>query len=156
MPTLRHRLTAPALLAGAAMSAALWLVPAEAATPEATYQRQAFSATNAQRDRHDRPELRTQDCVQRFARDQARRMARQELMFHQDLGPIVRRCGLSTVGENVASGFDTGRSVVNRGWMHSEGHRANILDPRFRLMGIGARQGRDGTWYVAQVFGRRA
>ena len=46
--------------------------------------------------------------------------------------------------------------MVNDGWMNSEGHRANILNPSFRLMGIGARKGHDGRWYVAQVFGRRA
>ncbi len=83
-------------------------------------------------------------------------MARQDRMFHQDLRPILRQCGLSTVGENVAYGYRSGRSVVNDGWMHSEGHRRNILNRDFRLMGIGARKSDDGTWYAAQVFGRRA
>ena len=46
--------------------------------------------------------------------------------------------------------------MVNDGWMNSEGHRANILNPSFRLMGIGARKGHNGRWYVAQVFGRKA
>ena len=39
--------------------------------------------------------------------------------------------------------------------MNSEGHRANILKPDYRLMGIGARKGSDGLWYVSQVFGRK-
>jgi uncharacterized protein YkwD len=60
------------------------------------------------------------------------------------------------VGENVAYGYPNGRSVVNDGWMRSPGHRANILNPDFRLMGIGARKGHDGRWYVAQVLGRKA
>ena len=41
------------------------------------------------------------------------------------------------VGENVASGFTDGKALVS-GWMHSPGHRANILSEHFRLMGIGA------------------
>ena len=67
----------------------------------------------------------------------------------------MRECKLDTAGENVAYGYRTGKSVVNDGWMNSEGHRANILSPSFKLMGIGARKGHDGRWYVSQVFGRK-
>ncbi len=45
-------------------------------------------------------------------------MAAQRRMYHQDLEPILRRCGMSMVGENVAYGFTSGRAVV-RGWMDS-------------------------------------
>jgi uncharacterized protein YkwD len=149
------RRTAAALLAALVSAATLWLVPAEAATPAATYQNQAFAATNHHRANHHLVTLRRQHCVQTFAVRQARRMARQHRMFHQHLGPILRQCGLSRVGENVAYGYPTGRSVVNDGWMHSPGHRANILDRRYRVMGIGARKS-GGRWYVSQVFGRPA
>jgi len=60
------------------------------------------------------------------------------------------------VGENVAAGFPSGRSVVIDGWMKSEDHRANILERRYRRMAIVARKGDDGRWYVSQVFGRAA
>ena len=39
--------------------------------------------------------------------------------------------------------------------MHSEGRRANILSRDYRLVAVAARRGAGGTWYVAQVFGRR-
>jgi uncharacterized protein YkwD len=58
------------------------------------------------------------------------------------------------VAENVAYGYDTGRKVV-RGWMHSEGHRRNILNGKFRLLGMAVRRSDNGTPYAAQVFGRR-
>ena len=45
-------------------------------------------------------------------------MADREDMEHQQLGPIMRDCGLSAVGENVAYGYPNGRAVV-RGWMNS-------------------------------------
>lgn len=143
-----------AIPAALAVTATLWLVPAQAQTPEATYQKQVFSSTNQQRERHDRVKFRHQKCVQKYAVRQAKRMARQDRMYHQDLGPILRDCGLSMVGENVAYGYSTGRTVVNNGWMQSEGHRRNILNPQFRLLGAGARKSADGTWYAAQVFGR--
>jgi len=132
--------------------------PAEAkdANTEQEYARQAFTATNANRTDHGIRSLDANDCVKRAAVRQARLMAQQEQMFHQDLNRVLKDCGLDAAGENVAYGFPGGRSVVNDGWMKSAGHRANILNPRFRLMGIGARKGHDGRWYVAQVFGRRS
>jgi len=143
------------VLAAVAVSLLVLVVaPAQAATPSQTYQRKIVVATNAARAHHELPELKRQQCVQRFAVRQAVRMANQQRMFHQDLGPVLSECGLSAVGENVAYGFPTGRAVV-RGWMRSEGHRANILSSSYRLLGAGARKADNGQWYAAQVFGRR-
>ena len=130
--------------------------PAQAQSPEGKYAQQAFTATNANRNNTGLKALKPSDCLMRAAVRQAKAMAQQEQMFHQDLGAVMRECKLNTAGENVAYGYGTGKSVVNDGWMNSEGHRANILNPSFRLMGIGARKGHDGQWYVAQVFGRKA
>ncbi len=58
-----------------------------------------------------------------------------------------------TAGENVAYGYPTGRSVVNRGWMRSEGHRANILSPGFKLVAVAAR--RDALGHVVRRAGVR-
>ncbi len=118
------------------------------------YQRQAFAATNAHRAEQGLRQLRTNDCVRRAAVRQARLMAQREQLFHQDLGAVLEECGLSGAAENVAAGYATGKAVVNRGWMSSEGHRTNILEPSYRLLGVGARRGHDGNWYAAQVFGR--
>ena len=129
--------------------------PAQAQSPAGKYAQQAFVATNANRSHHGLKELKPSDCLKRAAVQQAKAMARQEQLFHQDLGAVMRKCKLSGAGENVAYGYPTGKSLVNEGWMQSEGHRANILNPKFRLMGIGARLGNDGRWYVSQVFGRK-
>ncbi|MBZ5737486.1 CAP domain-containing protein [Nocardioides mangrovi] len=142
---------APVALLVGLLSAA----PASADSPSDRYEKQAFAATNQQRDRHDRRDLRSQRCVEGFAERWARHMARTEDMVHQSLGPIMRRCHLTMAGENIAYGFASGRSVVNQGWMHSEGHRENILRPQYRLMGMGARRDDDGRWWISQVFGRR-
>ncbi len=130
--------------------------PAQARTAEGKYAHQATVATNANRAQQGLRPLNKSKCLRRVAVRQATLMAQREQMFHQDLGAVMDKCHLNTAGENVAYGYSSGRSVVNDGWMHSEGHRANILNPSFRIMGIGARKGHDGQWYVAQVFGRRA
>ena len=128
---------------------------AQGRSAEAKYAQQAFRATNANRTDHGVKALKAGDCLQHAAVRQAKAMARQERIFHQDLRKLLTGCELRTAGENVADGYPSGTSVVNDGWMNSEGHRDNILDARFTLMGIGARQGHDGRWYVSQVFGRK-
>lgn len=43
-------------------------------------------------------------------------------------------------GENLAAGYDTPEDVM-KGWMGSEGHRNNILDPKYREIGVGFYEG---------------
>lgn len=129
--------------------------PVVAATPSDTYAAKIVSATNKVRLNHDRPALRGNRCVRRFAARQARRMAAQERQFHQRLGPILRECHLTKVGENVGYGFPTGTAIVLLGWVLSPPHLANILDREYGLLGAAARKGDNGVWYASQVFGRR-
>jgi uncharacterized protein YkwD len=52
-----------------------------------------------------------------------------------------------SLGENIAWGsgaLATPRAIVN-GWMHSPGHRANILHGKFRDIGIGIKLGPPGA-----------
>ena len=128
------------LLTTAPVSTATAAPMSERATAQQTYQRTAFRATNNRRENHGLRRLKRNDCVQKYAVRNARRMARRGEMEHQKLEPIMRDCGLNYAGENIAYGYPTGRAVV-RGWMHSPGHRANILRPQFRLMGLAARKG---------------
>lgn len=48
-----------------------------------------------------------------------------------------------SVAENIAAGYETPESVVE-GWMNSEGHRANILDPTYTFIIVGVTQ--DNYW----------
>ena len=41
-----------------------------------------------------------------------------------------------TCGENIAAGHGTAEETVDQ-WMNSEGHRENILDPKYRELGVG-------------------
>jgi uncharacterized protein YkwD len=59
----------------------------------------------------------------------------------------------STIGENIAAGYGSVESTVN-GWMASEGHCANIMNPRFTEFGLAcARNGasRYGTYWTQNL-----
>lgn len=51
---------------------------------------------------------------------------------------MIKNFGISfkTAGENIAYGYSTPEAVVN-GWMNSEGHRKNILNPNYTQIGVG-------------------
>ncbi|MFE5214027.1 MULTISPECIES: sigma-70 family RNA polymerase sigma factor [unclassified Streptomyces] len=59
----------------------------------------------------------------------------------------------STEGENIAQGQQTAASVMDS-WMHSPGHRANILNCSFKNIGVGVHKGAGGPWWT-QDFGTR-
>ena len=140
------------LLGGLAM-VAVPLTQSAQASASGTYENSVYANTNIQRDKYDRVALKGAKCLDTFAERQAKAMAAQGRIYHQDLGPIMKTCNLNTVGENIAYGYPNGTSVV-AAWMRSSGHRANILNPNFRLIAVGAYQDSHGSWYVAQVFGR--
>jgi uncharacterized protein YkwD len=55
--------------------------------------------------------------------------------------------------ENAFCGYVTPAGAV-QGWMNSPGHRANLLDPVSREIGLGYyRRSGDGRGYIAQMFG---
>ncbi|MBC8560109.1 SafA/ExsA family spore coat assembly protein [Fumia xinanensis] len=51
---------------------------------------------------------------------------------------MMKSFGISykTAGENIAYGYSTPEAVI-KGWMNSEGHRKNILNPSFTQIGVG-------------------
>lgn len=137
----------PLLLAGL-------VSPAQAADAATTYSAKAHAATNKARAKDGLAKLRRSSCLQTYAARQAAALAATNdgNLVHQDLGPILSGCGLSTAGENLGLGFPNGKAMV-RGWLRSPGHRANILRGSFRSEAIAAVRAADGRWYVAQVFG---
>jgi uncharacterized protein YkwD len=120
--------------------------------PASDYEADVVTATNQERTSRRITALTMQACVNQYANTHAARMASEKRMYHQELGPILSACNLNGVGENVAYGYASG-TAVTAGWMGSTGHRQNILNPSYRLLGVGAAQDGNGRWYAAQVFG---
>ena len=83
---------------------------------------------------------------------------------HDDPGPPVPRsafqrardCGFAGTGwgENIAWGYTTPQAVT-QGWIGSPGHRANIENPAFTSIGVGAASA-NGRFYWTQAFGTGA
>jgi len=57
----------------------------------------------------------------------------------------------SRASENIARGYWTPKVVVD-GWMNSEGHRKNMLDPGYNKIGVGFAYDNDGSTYWTQLF----
>ncbi len=106
------------------------------------------AAMTRDRHAHNLQQLRVQAHAQRKAQAWAERLAHDGYLHHSHLpsGINVRWCSL---GENVGSGPDV--NAVERAYMASPGHRANILASRWNGVGVGyAKRGQ--TVYTVHVF----
>jgi uncharacterized protein YkwD len=133
--------------------------------------RATLCVLNAQRVRNHLRPLRLNRQLSRAARRHSRAMATRHFFSHTSLSGAsfvdrIRRTGYLSrarswsVGENIAYG-SRGRATprsIGSAWMNSPGHRANILSPSFRAIGIGIALGTPtgggGATYTTD-FGRR-
>lgn len=109
-------------------------------------------ANAARRDAGAGP-LALRDDVSAIARGWSERMAAAGSLAHNDdyfAESVRRRLGARALGENVA--FNRDVDDAHRRLMASPGHRANLLDRRYSVVGIGAVLDRDGTWWFTQDF----
>jgi len=96
------------------------------------------------------------------AYDHSRDMAVRNYFSHTNpdgLSPFQRMTnagytGWTTAGENIAAGQTTPEQVV-QGWLQSPGHCANIMNARFRELGVGYYAGGSYRHYWTQNFGTR-
>jgi uncharacterized protein YkwD len=132
-------------------------------------EQEVLGLVNAERRSHGLVALVPSAPLADAARLHAREMAENDYFDHDSFERtsrgLVKACdwsqrvqrfapGEQRVAENLAAGAETASEVVS-GWMTSPGHRRNILDPRFRLAGVGYWPGgRSGYYWVAD-FGSR-
>lgn len=117
-----------------------------------------FLAANAERAQRGLPELRWDEALYRAATNHAIEMARRQSISHRypgeaELSTRGREAGahFSVIAENVAEAPTAVR--IHDAWMHSEGHRGNLLDARVDSVGISVIM-RDGQLYAVQDFER--
>lgn len=127
-------------------SVGLTSAPAGATT---TREARLVARINAARAEHGLAPLRVRAGLTRYARQHSAAMSRQGYLFHTSDFTVL--CCWSVIGENVAVGL--GVNQVHRGLMSSAPHRANILHPAMRAVGVGAVKRGDRIW-VTQVFKR--
>lgn len=124
--------------------------------------RQIRGCTNRRRINHGIAPLEPAEALERAAGLHADGMRRQGFFDHIDkqgrdpgdrVGLFAPQSRYTPIGENIGAGYDGGKGVC-RAWMNSPGHRANMLDPDYTVIGAGyAYGGRLGSYFV-QVFGR--
>lgn len=84
-------------------------------------------------------------------------MAKKQVLTHGTQAEMVQRirnAGFtgSPIGENIAVGQTSAQAVMTA-WLNSAGHRANILDSRYRYIGVGCVIDRYGRYWWTQNFG---
>lgn len=141
---------------------------------KAAFARAVVCLTNKERSKRGLARVRPNEQLRRGAAKHNRLMLRRDCFSHHcpgelELSKRLARSGYIfgglrrwLVGENLAWGErhkGTPRALV-KAWMHSPGHRANILKPQFRDIGVAVHWGRPGSSIrnaatVTQEFGYR-
>jgi len=105
-----------------------------------------FDSVNRERAARELPPVKWDEGLARAARRHAELMAEQDLLEHQvpgevDLATRARGAGakFSHITENIGMGASVEK--LHDGWMHSPGHRANILDHAVDSIGIAVVEG---------------
>jgi len=146
-----RRFVVPALAACSLSAAAA--APASAASPCAagtSARATTLCLVNAERAAHGVRPLKLDKRLSRAALRHSRDMVAKGYFAHDSrsgagFSARIARTGWMhgrrswNVGENIAWGsgaLATPRAIV-KAWMHSTGHRHNIMQPRFRVIGIG-------------------
>ena len=112
-----------------------------------------FDSVNRERAAKELPLLKWDEGLARAARKHAELMAEQYLVLHRlpgeaDLATRAREAGVSFshITENIGMAAYAGR--FHDGWMHSPGHRANILDAAIDSIGIAVVDGGEQLFAV--------
>jgi uncharacterized protein YkwD len=127
-------------------------------THASTDEKLLLDATNRERAAAGLLALKWDDALAAAARRHAQLMARENVLSHQLPGepPLDQRAAqagakYAMVAENVAVG--PGPEEIHDGWMHSPGHRRNILNGELTAIGIGTARGSGGL-FATQDFTR--
>ncbi|MBI3956350.1 CvpA family protein [Candidatus Gottesmanbacteria bacterium] len=118
---------------------------------------QMIERVNRERAKEGLPTLRVEETLTAVARGHSRDMFERRYFAHyspegRDVGYRARQEGLeyALIGENLAYAPDV--ELAHSGFMNSEGHRRNILDPAWTRIGIGVIDGDIYGKMFTQVF----
>ncbi len=132
--------------------------PANVLRAQTISEQYLLAAANQDRALRGLPPVRIEAHLVEAARRHAYEMARHGNISHQFAGEpeLAERAGaagahFSLVSENVAEASNA--ALIHDLWMHSEGHRANLLDPKVDSVGIAVVQDR-GQLYAVEDFAR--
>lgn len=126
----------------------------ETSTTYSEYVTKVIELTNVERAKYNLKPLKLSDSLCKSAQEHADDMYTNNYFSHvsQDGRTMSDRIEKYTSsygykGENIALGYSTPEEVV-KGWVNSEGHRANLLNKNYTDIGVGYNNG-----YWVQNFG---
>lgn len=115
-----------------------------------SYERSMASLINRARQHYGRSALSLNESLSNYARKHSATMAAQNRLFHNPyLATWLRSWSYRILGENV--GYGSSVRAVYDAFMRSAPHKANILDRRFRNVGVGMVSGGGRIW-VTVIF----
>jgi uncharacterized protein YkwD len=119
-----------------------------------------FDRLNDERAARGLGRLAWDDELAELAKEWSFELAPTDTLEHRDLGPVLREGrigGMTALGENLfrANG-PVPAGAAHLGWMNSDGHRANLLQPGWDRVGVGVVCREDGSVVATQNFGRTA
>jgi hypothetical protein len=121
--------------------------------PRNDSERELFDLLNRERATQNLSALKWDEALFKAARQHALLMLNLNSFEHQLPGEPALSERLAAAGarfsfiaENIAFGKDS--NTIHNGWMHSPGHRKNILNPRVTAVGIAAVRGTGGLFAV--------
>ena len=138
-----------ALLSAGLLSGTLLAPPGAAATTDR--ETALLARISHARAVHGLAPLRINATLMDHARRHSASMALHDRLFHTTNFGVI--CCWSAIGENIA--YDVTVARAHRAFMGSPGHRANILDPRMRRVGVGVVE-RAGRLWITEVFSKPA
>ena len=119
---------------------------------------QVVNLVNSERAAQGLMALQKDSRLAALAQQKAEDMAKNQYFSHTSptygsAFDMLKAAGYSykTAGENIAKGQKSAASVMD-GWMHSSGHRANILHTSYEKIGVGYAVSADGMPYWVQIF----
>ena len=131
-----------------------------AAPAEERIARDIFDRVNAERRERGLAELAWNDALASVATNWSEEMASIGRLEHQDIGALLEReelGGFRGLGENIfTASAPVPAGSMHVGWMESDGHRVNVLNPGWNRLGVGVHCAADGSVWAAQEFGRTA
>ena len=132
-------------------------------------EQEILKLTNQERRKAGLPDLIWHNAAHKVARDKVFEMYTHDYFDHDSpitgslkqqfevFGGLILNQNVTTLGENLAfakwySQDQLTAAFFVSGWMNSDGHRKNILNPAYTHMGVGVYYGADTRAYAAQAF----
>ena len=117
------------------------------------YEQQVQYYVNVERRAHHLAPLSMASCTDSVAEQWSAYLAAHDAFYHQSMNRLLVKCDAYYAGETLGRGAITPKTLVSM-WMHSPPHRAVLMSPSPRRIGIGATPNARGEWVVAANFMR--